>query len=160
MPGTRQIKATTTAVACSQTPRRDIQANRSAAATKMQSSSSGIRRPGSPKMRKSKYWLPATFKAMRASEPRQKDAHARSGLPRASLYEIAKYAPATAAAKAIDQTCPGLETSFILSSVTRTYDGVSQKALSPQARTATAAARTHTRQSRSASQTDQARIGK
>ena len=56
---------------------------------------------------------------MMASDPRQNEAHARSGFARTIRYEIHAYAAATTASSAADQAWLGAETSFMLSSVTR-----------------------------------------
>src|ERR1051326_4704501 len=94
-----------------------------------------------------------TFSAMTASAPRQKLAHALSGLCRTSRHESAAYTARSTPIRAADQAWPGEETNFMLSSVMRKYDGVNQNAHSPQASTATAAARSQIR-------SEERRVGK
>src|ERR1035438_8188628 len=98
-------------------------------------SSSGRRRLGSPATRKLKKRYPRTFTEKKSALPATKTLQVWRGLPRASRsVEMAK-TMATATATQMDQVVPCSETYFMFSEVTLKYEGTSQKAVSPSART-------------------------
>ena len=75
--------------------------------------------------------MPTTFSIRNSAKPETKTTKIAPCRPRASFALTARYRATTASPTQIDHVFPGSDTSFKFAIVTRTYDGVSQNAVSP-----------------------------